>query len=149
MDLKSVRANGQKNAERKRIGRGAGSGLGKTAGKGHKGQRARSGWSQKSAFEGGQMPLYRLLPKRGFSNALFKRTYTTVNVSDLEVFDGGAEVNLTEILAKRLVSKSSELLKILGDGEISKPLNVTAHRFSNSAKEKIEKAGGKAILVSS
>lgn len=147
MDLKTVRAAGEKNAVRKRVGRGPGSGLGKTAGKGHKGQRARSGWSAKAAFEGGQMPLYRLLPKRGFSNSLFKVTYTTVNVSDLDVFEAGAEVSLQAILAKGLVSKSSEFLKILGDGELSKPLNVTAHRFSASAREKIEKAGGKVTEI--
>ncbi|MBL8899518.1 MAG: 50S ribosomal protein L15 [Planctomycetes bacterium] len=147
MDLKTVRANGEKKAVRKRVGRGPGSGLGKTAGKGHKGQRARSGWSAKAAFEGGQMPLYRLLPKRGFSNSLFKVTYTTVNVSDLSVFEDGADVNLQAILAKGLVSKSSEFLKILGDGEISKRFNVTAHRFSATAREKIEKAGGKAIEI--
>lgn len=147
MDLKTVRAGGTKNAARKRVGRGPGSGLGKTSGKGHKGQRARSGWSAKAAFEGGQMPLYRLLPKRGFSNSMFKQKYTTVNVSDLVDFENGADVDLQAILARGLVSKSSKFLKILGDGELAKRLNVTAHRFSTSAKEKIEKAGGKAIEI--
>ncbi len=147
MDLKEARSGGEKNRERKRLGRGPGSGLGKTCGKGHKGQRSRSGFSRKGGFEGGQMPLYRRIPKRGFSNALFRKDYTIVNVALLDQFDEGARVDLEAILEKGLVSKSSENLKILGHGQVTKKVTVVAHKFSESAKKKIEAAGGTAEVI--
>ena len=123
---------------RKRIGRGPGSGTGKTAGRGHKGQRSRSGFSHRAGFEGGQMPLVRRMPKRGFTN-IFRIEYSTVNVSSLDVFDG--EIGPESLLERGLVRRGKPV-KILGDGEISKALTVRAHKFSSSAKEKIEAAGG-------
>lgn len=122
--------------KKKRVGRGTSSGTGKTCGRGHKGQKSRSGGTKGPRFEGGQTPLYRRLPKRGFKNYLFKKEYTLLNVSDLNKYEG--EVN-KEIL------KVSGLLKILGDGEIAKPLAVKADKFSKSAKKKIEAAGGKCL----
>ena len=125
-----------------RKGRGPGSGNGKTAGKGHKGQNARSGGGVRPGFEGGQLPLYRKLPKRGFNNK-FATKYAIVNVSDLNVFENGAEVNLEVLLEKRIVRKAYDGLKVLGNGELTKTLNVKAAIFSATAKEKIEAAGGK------
>ena len=125
-----------------RKGRGAGSGNGKTAGKGHKGQNARSGGGVRPGFEGGQLPLYRKLPKRGFKNR-FATNYVTVNVSDLNVFENGAVVDLEVLLAKKIVRKSLDGLKVLGNGELTKKLTVKATVFSATAKEKIEAAGGK------
>ena len=130
-----------------RKGRGPGSGNGKTAGKGHKGQNARSGGGVRPGFEGGQLPLYRKLPKRGFSNYKFKTTYATVNVEDLNRFDDGAVVDLEALMAARLVRKELDGLKVLGNGEITKKLTVKATVFSASAKEKIEAAGGKTEVV--
>ena len=129
-----------------RKGRGAGSGNGKTAGKGHKGQNARSGGGVRPGFEGGQIPLYRKLPKRGFKNR-FAVNYTIVNVSALNVFEDGAVVDLDALLAKKIVRKSLDGLKVLGNGEITKKLTVKAKVFSASAKEKIEAAGGKIEVV--
>jgi len=126
-----------------RKGRGPGSGNGKTAGKGHKGQNARSGGGVRPGFEGGQLPLYRRLPKRGFNN-IFAKHYATVNVSDLNRFEDGEIINLDVLLAKRIVRKPLDGLKVLADGEITKKLTVEAKVFSASAKEKIEAAGGKA-----
>ena len=131
----SVKANFRK-------GRGAGSGNGKTAGKGHKGQNARSGGGVRPGFEGGQLPLYRKLPKRGFNNK-FATNYAIVNVSDLNVFENGAVVDLEALLAKKIVRKSLDGLKVLGNGELTKKLTVKATVFSATAKEKIEAAGGK------
>lgn len=125
-----------------RKGRGVGSGNGKTAGKGHKGQNARSGGGVRPGFEGGQLPLYRKLPKRGFHNK-FATVYTTVNVDKLNVFEDGAEVDLNALLARRIVRKANDGLKILGNGELTKQLTVKANIFSATAKEKIEAAGGK------
>ena len=125
-----------------RKGRGAGSGNGKTAGKGHKGQNARSGGGVRPGFEGGQLPLYRKLPKRGFNNK-FATNYAIVNVSDLNVFENGAVVDLEALLAKKIVRKSLDGLKVLGNGELTKTLTVKATVFSATAKEKIEAAGGK------
>ena len=144
MNLAEAKTLGIAFPDRKRRGRGTGSGNGKTAGKGHKGAKARSGWSRRIGWEGGQMPLYRRLPKRGFNNKIFKKVYTVVNVSDLEAFDAGATVDLKAILDKGLASKAkhSEMFKILGDGEVSAALTVKAHRFSKSAEEKITAAGG-------
>ena len=125
-----------------RKGRGPGSGNGKTAGKGHKGQNARSGGGVRPGFEGGQLPLYRKLPKRGFNNK-FATNYAIVNVSALNVFEDGAVVDLEALKAARLVRKELDGLKILGSGELTKALTVKATVFSATAKEKIEAAGGK------
>lgn len=125
-----------------RKGRGIGSGNGKTAGKGHKGQNARSGGGVRPGFEGGQFPIYRQLPKRGFRNARFATVYATVNVEDLNRFEDGATVDLETLLASRVVRKEYDGLKILGKGELTKKLNVKASKFSSAAKEKIEAAGG-------
>ena len=125
-----------------RKGRGPGSGNGKTAGKGHKGQNARSGGGVRPGFEGGQLPLYRKLPKRGFKNR-FAVNYAIVNVSALNKFEDGAVVDLEALLAAKLVRKELDGLKILGEGELTKKLTVKANVFSASAKEKIEAAGGK------
>ena len=126
-----------------RKGRGAGSGNGKTAGKGHKGQNARSGGGVRPGFEGGQLPLYRKLPKRGFNNSRFATVYSIVNVSALNVFEDGAVVDLEALMAKKIVRRENDGLKILGNGELTKKLTVKASVFSASAKEKIEAAGGK------
>lgn len=145
MNLKTVQDKGIKHAERKRVGRGIGSGLGKTSGRGHKGWGARSGTSRRPGYEGGQMPIYRRVPKRGFTNARFRVEYTVVNVELLNAFDNGATVDLQAILEGGLASKTAPLLKILGDGELSKKLTVRAQKFSSSAKAKIEAAGGTAV----
>lgn len=126
-----------------RKGRGAGSGNGKTAGKGHKGQNARSGGGVRPGFEGGQLPLYRKLPKRGFNNSRFAKVYAIVNVAALNVFEDGAVVDLEALLAKKIVRKANDGLKVLGNGELTKKLTVKASVFSATAKEKIEAAGGK------
>ena len=126
-----------------RKGRGAGSGNGKTAGKGHKGQNARSGGGVRPGFEGGQLPLYRKLPKRGFNNARFAKVYAIVNVAALNVFEDGAVVDLEALLAKKIVRKANDGLKVLGSGELTKKLTVKASVFSATAKEKIEAVGGK------
>ena len=125
-----------------RKGRGAGSGNGKTAGKGHKGQNARSGGGVRPGFEGGQLPLYRKLPKRGFKNR-FAVNYAIVNVCDLNKFEDGAVVDMEALLAAKIVRKELDGLKVLGNGEITKKLTVKATVFSATAKEKIEAAGGK------
>ena len=126
-----------------RKGRGPGSGNGKTAGKGHKGQNARSGGGVRPGFEGGQLPLYRKLPKRGFNNAKFAKVYAIVNVEALNVFEDGAVIDLDALLAKKIVRKANDGLKVLGNGELTKKLTVKATVFSATAKEKIEAAGGK------
>ncbi len=125
-----------------RKGRGIGSGNGKTAGKGHKGQNARSGGGVRPGFEGGQFPIYRQLPKRGFGNSRFATVYATVNVEDLNRFDDGSTVDLDTLLAARVIRKPYDGLKVLGNGELNKKLNVKASKFSSAAKEKIEAAGG-------
>mgnify|MGYP003505472343 CR=1 FL=1 len=130
----------------KRVGRGIGSGNGKTSGKGHKGQNARSGGGVRPGFEGGQMPLYRRLPKRGFNN-IFAKQYVTINVEDLERFENGTEVTPEVLKEAGVISKVMDGVKVLGRGELSKNLNVKAVKFSESAKEKIEKAGGKAEVM--
>ena len=128
--------------ERYRKGRGPGSGNGKTAGKGHKGQNARSGGGVRPGFEGGQFPIYRQLPKRGFNNKRFATVYATVNVSDLNRFEDGAIVDIQTLLDARVLRKAQDGLKVLGNGEITKKLTVKAAKFSAAAKEKIEAAGG-------
>ena len=125
-----------------RKGRGPGSGNGKTAGKGHKGQNARSGGGVRPGFEGGQLPLYRKLPKRGFKNR-FAVNYAIINVADLNKFEDGAIVDLAMLMDARLVRKEMDGLKVLGNGELTKKLTVKATVFSATAKEKIEAAGGK------
>ena len=129
-----------------RKGRGAGSGNGKTAGKGHKGQNARSGGGVRPGFEGGQIPLYRRLPKRGFNN-VFAKHYAIVNVSDLEVFDNGAVITTEALLEKRIIRKALDGVKILGRGELTKKFTFQAAIFSAGAKEKIESVGGKCEVV--
>ena len=133
----------------KRLGRGIGSGLGKTSGKGHKGQWARSGGGVRPGFEGGTMPLTRRLPKRGFKNAMFKKVYSIVNLKTLEEkFENGAVVNAEVLLQMGILSKIEEYgLKVLGDGELTKSLTVQANKFTESAAKKIEKAGGKAEVL--
>ena len=131
----------------KRVGRGAGSGLGKTSGKGHKGQNARSGGGVRPGFEGGQLPLFRRLPKRGFSNAMFKVEYATINVSDLEKFEDGAVVTPELLKEMGILKKQLAGVKVLGNGELTKKLTVKAHKFSVSAIEKIEAIGGKAEVI--
>ena len=138
------------NKNKKRVGRGPGSGLGKTSGRGHKGQKSRSGYSGRPGFEGGQMPLQRRLPKRGFTN-IFKKEWIEINLSDLDRLEG-ADAITPELMVEQGLIKKSHLSRfhgvvILGRGEVSKSLNVTAHRFSKSAKEKIEAAGGTVTLV--
>ena len=147
MQIHDVTAKGVKHKARKRVGRGQGSGTGKTAGRGHKGQRSRSGDHPRLGFEGGQMPLYRRIPKRGFTNARFKKHYTLVNVEALEVFEAGAEVTLDAVLEAGLSRKTGNLLKVLGNGDVSKSLTVRAHKFSATAQSKIEAAGGTAELI--
>jgi large subunit ribosomal protein L15 len=132
--------------EVKRIGRGHGSGQGKTAGKGHKGQNARSGGGVRPGFEGGQTTLARRIPKRGFNN-IFRTEYATVNVSDLEKFVDGTVVDAELLKASGLIKKELDGVKILGNGELTKNLTVKAAKFSAAAKEKIEKAGGKAEVM--
>lgn len=129
-----------------RKGRGIGSGNGKTAGKGHKGQKARSGGGVRPGFEGGQLPLYRKLPKRGFYNR-FGKEYAIVNVSELNKFGDGDVVDIDSLMEKRIVRKEYDGLKVLGNGDLTKKLTVKATAFSASAKEKIEAAGGAAEVV--
>lgn len=131
----------------KRVGRGTSSGTGKTSGKGHKGQNARSGGGVRPGFEGGQLPLFRRLPKRGFSNAKFKVEYATINVSDLDNFEDGAVVTPELLKEMGIVKKQLAGIKVLGNGELTKKLTVKASKFSATAVEKIEKMGGKAEEV--
>jgi large subunit ribosomal protein L15 len=133
--------------KKKRVGRGPGSGLGKTAGRGEKGQKSRSGYSRKIGFEGGQMPLHRRLPKRGFTN-IFKKRWLEISLASLEQhFEADAEITPEVLHDRGLIKKASHDVVVLGNGEISKPLRVSAHRFTKSAREKIEKAGGAAVQI--
>jgi large subunit ribosomal protein L15 len=132
---------------RKRVGRGPGSGLGKTAGRGEKGQKSRSGFSRKPGFEGGQMPLHRRVPKRGFSNHPFKKEFATVNLGRLDVFEAGTIVTPELLLKAGIVRRLRDGLKVLGDGALTKALTVHAHRFSAKAKEAITGLGGKAEVL--
>lgn len=134
--------------KRNRVGRGRGSGNGKTCGRGHKGYGSRAGASTPLAYEGGQMPLFRRLPKRGFNNAQFSVRYEVVNVSQLDrLFNDGTEVGLNELVSAGLIDSASSKVKILGDGELTKKLDVSAHKFSKSAQEKISSCGGSAKIV--
>ncbi len=130
----------------KRRGRGIGSGLGKTAGRGHKGQKARSGGAKGPGFEGGQMPLVRRLPKRGFTNR-FRERFAEVKVGQLDKFAGGAIISPRELCASGIIKRANDRVKILGNGTIAKPLTVRAHAFTRSAREKIEAAGGKVEVI--
>lgn len=142
MQIHDVTAQGNNHDKRKRIGRGVGSGSGKTSGRGHNGQRSRSGDNPRIGFEGGQMPIFRRMPKRGFTNARFKKHYTLVNVETLASFEAGSVVDLTAVLENGLARNTGAMLKVLGQGELPVGLTVKAHKFSASAKSKIEAAGG-------
>ncbi len=144
MNLSNLRAPKKANSNKKRVGRGMGSGMGKTSTRGHKGQRSRSGSRMMRGFEGGQMPLHRRLPKRGFTN-IFRTEYTILNLDRIAEV-GEADVTL-ESLVKAGLAKDGALVKVLGDGELKKKVNVQAHKFSKSAQEKITKAGGKAEVI--
>lgn len=148
MDLRDVRQIKVRRQKRHRVGRGPASGWGTTAGRGHKGAGQRAGNVKRLHFEGGQMPLYRRLPKKGFSNAAFKVTYHVVNVGDLERrFEGGAVVDLASLRAVGLAPKKARFLKILGWGDLSKTLSVKAHAVSDGARKKIEGASGSVELI--
>ena len=134
-------------ANRKRVGRGQGSGTGKTSGKGEKGQNARSGGGVRPGFEGGQLPLFRRLSKRGFNNYNFRTVYATVNVSDLERFDEGTVVDAELLKKVGLVNKELDGIKVLGNGELTKKLTVKANKFSETAKQKIENVGGTTEVI--
>jgi large subunit ribosomal protein L15 len=136
-----------KKKSRKRLGRGTGSGLGKTSGRGHKGQGSRAGGTSMLLREGGQMPLYRRIPKRGFNNFNFATRYEIVNVSQLERFEEGSTVNIEQFLDAGLIDSGKSKVKILGDGELTKKLNVNAHKFSKSAEQKIVAVGGTAQAI--
>jgi large subunit ribosomal protein L15 len=145
MNLSGLKPPAGQTKSRKRIGRGMGSGHGKTATRGSKGQRAGTGFSQKRGFEGGQMPLHRRLPKRGFKN-IFKRQYSTINLMNLEKLEGDT-FNLDRLVELGVIKKPGEGLKVLGAGELTRKITVEAHQFSKSALEKIQKAGGTAQVV--
>ncbi len=132
---------------RKRVGRGPGSGLGKTSGRGEKGQKSRSGFAHRPGFEGGQMPLHRRIPKRGFSNQPFRKEFATVNLGRLEVFEAGTIVTPELLVKQGIVKQLRDGLKVLADGELTKALTVHAHRFSAKAKERIAGLGGKAEVL--
>lgn len=147
MKLHELVANEGAKQTKKRLGRGPGSGLGKTSGKGQKGQKSRSGVSLGGVFEGGQLPLYRRIPKRGFSNAKFKIVYTVINLSDLNIFEDGTVVTPVLLKETGLVRKELDGIKVLGNGELEKKLTIQANKFSASALEKIEKNGSKAEVI--
>ena len=144
MNLSNLRAPKKANSNKKRVGRGMGSGMGKTSTRGHKGQRSRSGSRMMRGFEGGQMPLHRRLPKRGFTN-IFRTEYTVLNIDRIASL-GEGDVTL-DTLVKAGLLKNGDLVKVLGDGELKNKVNVQAHKFSKSAQEKITKAGGKAEVI--
>lgn len=132
---------------KKRVGRGSGSGLGKTSGRGQKGQKARSGGSINPVFEGGQLPLYRRLPKRGFSNYPFKKEYAVINLSDLNIFEDGTVVTPALLKERGIVKKQLSGIKVLGEGQLDKKITVQAHKFSKSALDKINESGSKAEVI--
>ena len=147
MIINDVHRDVQKNKKRRRVGRGPGSGHGKTSGRGHKGQKSRAGWSRSAVFQGGAMPLVRRVPKRGFNNK-WALNVAVVNVGDLEKsFDAGDEVTPKALHDKSLAKNRYDVLKVLGDGKLTKKLIVSAHRFSKTAREQIEKAGGEVVVL--
>jgi len=147
MKLHELVANEGAKQTKRRVGRGPGSGLGKTSGKGQKGQKARSGSGKGATVEGGQLPLYRRLPKRGFSNAEFKTVYAVINLSDLNRFENGTVVTPALLREVGLVKKGLDGIKVLGEGSLDKKLTIQANKFSASALEKIEKSGSKAEVI--
>lgn len=147
MKLHELKPNEGSVQTRKRVGRGPGSGLGKTSGKGHKGQNARSGGGVRPGFEGGQLPLFRRLPKRGFNNYEFRTEYAIVNVGDLNDFKDGSVIELSNLKESGLVKKEKDGIKILGNDELTKKLTVKANKFSSTARVKIENAGGKIEVI--
>lgn len=147
MKLHTMQPNLGATTTRKRVGRGVGSGLGKTSGKGHKGQNARSGGGVRPGFEGGQLPLFRRLPKRGFTNARFKTRYATINLSDLNRFEDGAVVTPELLKEMGLIKNQLDGIKVLGNGKLEKKLTVKAHQFSSSAQREIESNGGKIEVI--
>jgi large subunit ribosomal protein L15 len=144
-NLSNLKAPKKANSNKKRVGRGMGSGMGKTSTRGHKGQRSRSGSRMMRGFEGGQMPLHRRLPKRGFTN-IFRTEYTVVNLDRIAEL-GVAELTVEALVKHGLLKKRNELIKVLANGELTTAVTVHAHKFSKTAQEKIEKAGGKAVLI--
>lgn len=147
ISLNSVRPAKGSTHKKKRVGRGPGSGLGKTAGRGEKGQKSRSGYSRKLGFEGGQMPLHRRLPKRGFTN-IFKKRWLEVSIAALDQhFEANEEVTPELLHSRGIIKKAQHDVVVLGNGELSKALRISAHRFTNSAREKIEKAGGAVLEI--
>lgn len=147
MKLNSVKPNPGAIKAKKRVGRGPGSGIGKTAGRGENGQNSRSGGGVRIGFEGGQTPLFRRLPKRGFNNARFAKVYAVINLDDLNRFEDGAEVSPEILKDMGLIKNMKDGLKVLGNGKLEKKLNVKANKFSISAVQKIEKLGGKAEVI--
>lgn len=147
MKLNSVKPNPNATKTRKRVGRGPASGTGKTAGRGENGQNSRSGGGVRIGFEGGQTPLFRRLPKRGFSNARFKKVYAVINLDDLNKFKDGAEVSPEILKDMGIVKNTLDGLKVLGRGKLERKLTVKAHKFSKTAMEQIEKLGGKAEVI--
>jgi large subunit ribosomal protein L15 len=147
ISLNSLRPAKGSTHKKKRVGRGPGSGLGKTAGRGEKGQKSRSGYSRKIGFEGGQMPLHRRLPKRGFTN-IFKKKWLEVSLAAIDKnFNADEEITPELLHSKGIIKKAKHDVVVLGNGEISKPLRISAHRFTKSAREKIEKAGGAVVEI--
>ena len=147
MKLHELKPNEKAFKERKRLGRGTASGTGKTSGKGHKGQNARTGGGVRPGFEGGQTPLFRRLPKRGFSNSMFKTEYAVINLSDLNKFEDGAVVTPELLKEMGLIKKQLSGIKVLGNGTLEKKVTVKANKFSKSAVEKIEANGGKVEVI--
>lgn len=147
MKLHELERNIKATGKKKRVGRGSGSGLGKTSGRGQKGQKARSGGSINPVFEGGQLPLYRRLPKRGFTNGKFKTRYAVINLCDLNVFDNNTLVTPALLKEKGIIKNQLDGIKILGEGKLEKSLTIQAHKFSSSALEKIKESGSKAEVI--
>ncbi len=147
MKLNELQKNPGAKQTKKRVGRGPGSGLGKTSGKGHKGQNARSGGGVRAVFEGGQLPLYRRLPKRGFSNAMFKTRYAVINVEELNRFDEGTTVTPALLKEVGMIKQQLDGIKVLGSGKLEKKLTIQAHKFSKSALTKINESGSKAEVI--
>lgn len=143
-----ITSNAVKYKSRKRVGRGRGTGNGKTSGRGHKGQKSRAGYSRKTLYQGGQMPLFRRLPKVGFSNFNYETKYEIVNIKQLEtIFDDGAVIEIANLVDRGLVDSAASKVKVLGDGQLTKKLTVVAHKFSKSAEQKIADCGGSTKIV--